>query len=128
MFELHKNKQAFTLLEVIFVIVILGIVSSIGSSAIVQTYESYLLQRSIHSASINTELTINQLANRLTYRMDSTLLARKPDSTGIKEGIDFYPARSVPLAKKNDFTALEWISYDSDSFEAFRKNSSNIIR
>ena len=111
--------KAFTLLEVIFVIVILGVVASIGSSVIVQTFESYIMQRSVHDASIKTELAINQLANRLTYRMDLSLLARKPGQTGTVEGTDFYPARNVPLDKREKFTALEWISYDSDSFEAY---------
>jgi prepilin-type N-terminal cleavage/methylation domain-containing protein len=111
--------KAFTLLEVIFVIVILGVVASIGSSIIVQTFDSYIIQRSVHDASIKTELAINQLANRLTYRMDLSLLARKPGQTGTVEGTDFYPARSVPLDKRETFTALEWISYDSDSFEAY---------
>ncbi len=117
--KFFKCNRGFTLLELVFVIVILGIVSSIGSSAIVKTYESYLIQRSVHNASINTELAINQLANRLTYRMDMSLLARKPGRTGTVEGVDFFPARSVPLDKRGDFTALEWISYDSDSFEAY---------
>ena len=70
MITLLKEKKGFTFVELIFVIIILGIISSIGSSAIVQTYQSYIMQRSVHSASINTELAINQLANRLTYRMD----------------------------------------------------------
>jgi prepilin-type N-terminal cleavage/methylation domain-containing protein len=112
-------KKAFTLLEVIFVIVILGIVASIGSSMIVQTFDAYIMQRSVHDASIKTELAINELANRLTYRIDLSLLARKPGQTGTVEGTDFYPARNVPLAKREEFTALEWISYDSDSFEAY---------
>ena len=119
MLTLFKEKKGFTFVELIFVIIILGVISSIGSSAIVQTYESYIMQRSVHSASINTELAINQLANRLTYRMDLSLLARKPGSTGTVEGADFYPARSVPLDQRNTYTALEWISYDSDSFEAY---------
>jgi prepilin-type N-terminal cleavage/methylation domain-containing protein len=121
MFTLHKQTQGFTFLELIFVIVILGVVASVGSGAIVRTYESYLLQRSIHNASINTELAINQLANRLTYRMDSTLLARKPGNTGIVEETDFYSARNVPLEKRNEYIALEWISYDSDSFQAYEQ-------
>jgi len=123
MFTLFKEKKGFTFVELIFVIIILGVISSIGSSAIVQTYESYILQRSVHSASINTELAINQLANRLTYRMDLSLLARQPGRTGTVEGTDFYPARSVPLEKRNDYRALEWISYDSDSFEAYEAPS-----
>ncbi len=115
--NLYKN--AFTLLEVIFVIIILGIVASIGSSVIVQTFDAYIMQRSVHDAGIKTELAINQLANRLTYRMDLSLLARKPGSTGTVEGKDFYPARSVPLNKRETYNALEWIGYDSNSFESY---------
>jgi len=118
MLTLNKQTHGFTLFELIFVIVILGIISSIGSNAIVQTYQSYIMQRSVHSASTNTELAINQLANRLAYRMDLSLLARRPGSTGTVEEIDFFPARRVPLDQRGTFTALEWIGYDGDSFEA----------
>ncbi|WP_295421800.1 type II secretion system protein [Sulfurovum sp.] len=111
--------KAFTLLEVVFVIVILGVVSSIGSSVIVQTFDSYIMQRSVHNAGIKTELAINQLANRLIYRMDLSLLARKPGQTGTVQSTDFYPARSVPLNKREEFSALEWIGYDNDSFDTY---------
>ncbi|MEA1879308.1 MAG: prepilin-type N-terminal cleavage/methylation domain-containing protein, partial [Campylobacterota bacterium] len=36
-----KNKYAFTMLELVFVIVILGIVASIGAQVIAKTYEAY---------------------------------------------------------------------------------------
>lgn len=108
----RKNHAAFTLLELIFVIVILGIVASISSQMIVQVYESYIMQKSIHNAGIKTELAINQLANRLTYRIDRSMQARNPtNGTAL-------PAAEVPIADVNDYTALEWISYDSDSYEA----------
>ena len=111
-------KKAFTLLELIFVIVILGIVSSIGSSIIAQVFDSYITQRSVHDASLKTELAINQLTNRLTYRMNNSLIARKPGTVGHVNGTDYFSARNVPLDKRTTFSALEWIGYDSDSFEA----------
>jgi len=116
MFLLSKTRKAFTMLELIMVMVILGIVASISASAIANVYGTYISQRAIHDASIKTELAVNQLANRLTYRMRDTLLARKPGSLGTVAGTDFFPARSVPVAKRNKFNALEWISYDNDTF------------
>lgn len=114
--SIHEDKKAFTLLELIFVIIILGIVSSIGSSIIVQVYESYIIQRSVHNASLKSELAINQIGNRLLYRVDQSMLARKPLSTGVVLDTDVYPVSRVPLAKVNDYTALEWIAYDNDGF------------
>lgn len=113
-YYIQKDKKAFTLLEVIFVIIILGIVSSIGSSIIVQVYESYIIQKAVHNASLKSELAINQIGNRLLYRIDKSMLARKPLSTGIVLDTDVYPVSSVPLAKVNDYTALEWIGYEND--------------
>ncbi len=109
-------QSGFTLLELVFVITILGIVASIGSQVIVQVYSSYLQQRAVHNASIKTELAINQLANRLAYRIDRSVVARKPGQTGNTYGVDIYPLREVPDADKNTFTILEWIGYDNDSF------------
>lgn len=113
---IYENKKAFTLLELIFVIIILGIVSSIGSTIIVQVYESYIIQRAVHNASLKSELAINQIGNRLLYRVDESMLARKPLSTGIILDTDVYPVSDVPLSKVNDYTALEWISYENDGF------------
>ena len=107
-------KRGFTLLEVIFVIVILGIVASIGSSVIVQVYESYIVQKATHNASIKTELAINQLANRLAYRINRSLVARKPASDSILT----LQQITTTTANKDDYTALEWIGYDNDGFSA----------
>jgi len=116
-----KLQRAFTLLELIFVIVILGIVASVGSSIIAQVFGGYITQRAVHDASLKTELAINQLSNRLSYRINDSLLARDPDSTGNVPGTDFFSARNVPLDKRSTYSALEWIGYDSDSFEAFQQ-------
>jgi len=109
--------NAFTLLEVVFAIVILGIVASISSQMIVQVYQSYIMQKSVHNASIKTELAINQLANRLTYRIDRSMLARKLNQTGLTSN-DVYPAAEVPISEVNNYPILEWIGYDGDSLEA----------
>lgn len=114
---LKPFRQAFTMLELIFVIIILGIVASIGSSVIVQVYESYIMQKVVHNASIKTELAINQLANRLSNRIDMSMLARNPGTTGYTTPTDVYPIQNVPLANINNMS-LEWIGYDNDSFSA----------
>lgn len=115
---LYKFKKAFTLIELIFVIVILGIVASIGSSIIAQVYEAYIMQRSVHNASVKTELAINQLSNRLAYRINDSMLARIPGQIGLASPGDVYPIQLVPQPLLNTYRAMEWIGYDNDGFSA----------
>jgi len=117
-------KYAFTMIELVFVIVILGIVSSIGSSIIVQVYEGYIIQRATHDASVKTELAINIIANRLVYRIDQSLLARRLGNThlGLADA-DAYPAEEVPLVDVDNYPILEWINYDNDSFSSYLRPS-----
>jgi hypothetical protein len=101
------------MIEVIMVIVILGIVSSIGSTIIANIYEHYLLQRATHRASLKTELAAQQIANYLSYRIPGTTIARNPvlltdnllvtDSTNMSDEIH---------------TLLEWIGADNDGFSS----------
>lgn len=106
-----RFKPAFSMLELIFVIIILGIVASIGSEIIVQVYDSYITQRAIHRSSIKTELAATQLANRLAYSIPGTVIGRKDDN------ITFKAVEDIPITE-TDYRTLEWISYDADSFGA----------
>ena len=111
----YKEQSAFTMIELIFVIVILGIVSSIGSSIIAKLYENYILQRATHRASLKTELAIQQIANYLSYRIPNTTLARDPnvltDSIRVDDTTNFSDTKH---------TLLEWIGSDNDGFSAKR--------
>lgn len=108
----QHDKKAFTLLEVVFVITILGVVASVGSTIIAQLYENYITQRAMHRASLKTELAINQIANRLTYRIDNSVIARRNDNT-------FDPLVDMIYDTTNtDRAVLEWIGYDEESFSA----------
>lgn len=109
MIQTLRHKKAFSMVELVFVIVVLGIVASIGSQIIVQVYESYIMQRAVHRSSIKTELAITQLVNRLTYSLPRTVIARN--------GANFLPIESIP-AGDNVHTTLEWIAYDNDGFSA----------
>jgi len=104
-------RRGMTMLELVFVIVILGIVASIASSIIVQVYESYIVQRALHRTSTKAELAATQIVNRLTYRISSSVIGRIPGGT-------FKPIDELQPADSITHTALEWIAYDNDSFSA----------
>ncbi len=102
-------RNGFTMLEVIFVIIILGIVSSIGAEIIAQTYGSYIVQRAQYRANIKTELALTQIANRLRYAIQNTVVVR-PTLGGAFTRIE--------LVTDPDTKVLQWVGYDGDSFEA----------
>jgi len=116
---MHKNikfSYAFTMLELIFVIIILGIVSSIGAEIIAKVYESYIIQRAHHKASLKTELAALQIANRLRYAIPGTVYRIKNDNS--LEITD-----SALTGAGNEYIGLQWIGYDGDSFEAVTSNT-----
>ena len=111
----HGNmRSALTLIELIFVIVVLGIVASIGAEIITQVYASNLIERAQYRAAMKTEYAIEQIANRLRYVIPGTAISR-PDKTGTAT-----PLTSVTA--DND-RVLQWVAYDGDSFEAITSDS-----
>jgi len=111
----YRLTPAFTMLELIFVIVILGIVASIGSEMIVKVYESYIVQRAQHRASLKTELAATQIANRLRYAVPGTVYRIRIDDNSSTEPIDSY---FPPGDDGDDYKGLQWVGYDGDSFQA----------
>ena len=101
------------MIELIFAIVILGIVASIGSEIIANVFKNYVLQRATHRANIKTELAAQQIANLLTHRIPGTTIARKPSDWG--DSVYIY---DPTVASDEKHTAIEWIGEDFESFSA----------
>ncbi len=108
------KKRAFTLLELTFVILILGIVSSIAASVLSKIYENHLIQRSIHQLSVNTELAAEQIANRLQFSIPMLVVARNPNDWSKTREL----WKAINTTADENKTVLEWIGYDNDSFSA----------
>lgn len=98
------------------VIVVLGIVSSIGASIIAQVYENYIIQRAQYRATNKTELALKQIANRLRYAIPNTIGIRKNNTTDTFIDISTNPHEEVKV--------LQWVGYDGDSFEAISGSAS----
>ncbi len=108
--------NGFTMLELIMVIIILGIVSSIGASVIAQTYESYIVQRAQYRANLKTELALNQIANRLRYAIPGTVGFRASTAATF-----YYITDSANNTGADK--VLQWVGYDGDSFEAISNSA-----
>ena len=103
---MKKNRLAFTMVEMVFVIVILGIVAVIGSSIIAKIYESYIYSRSINELQTKTELALTQISKFLSYRIKGSVIARLSQNqfTSLNNANASYPI-------------LEWIGYNYEGFE-----------
>lgn len=110
-------RRGFSMLELIFVIVILGIVSSIGAEIIANVYEGYIVQRSQQRASIKTELAAIQIANRLAYAIPGTVVRKAGTGAG---GTDINELGNVTD------TTLQWVGADADSFKAIGNSAAGV--
>jgi len=110
----YRLKPAFSMLELIFVIVILGIVASIGTEMIAKVYEGYIVQRAEYRATLKTELAATQIANRLASAIPGTVVRRDTLSGGVIEGIN----DAMSDTTGDSYIALQWVASDMDSYNA----------
>ncbi len=105
-------KKAFTMIEMIMVIVVLGITASIGADIIVQLYEDYVKTRAINRLQAQTEVVLEQIAKRLQFRVKDSVIAR--DKTNFND--------YVTLTDANDsYEILEWLGKDNEGLRGINK-------
>ncbi len=121
------RKKAFTMLELIIVIVIMGIISKFGVEFLVQAYRNYM-HSSIHNKLMNeSETAVEFVANRLQFRIRDSIIVRQDDSNKSN-----YTALANADTSK-DYITLEWVNSDIDNLKGswngseFKAHYSKII-
>ena len=99
-------KKAFTLIEMIFVIVILSIIITGGMIVASKIYKRNLIASGALELSFNTQLVIDKLANRLYYRVPLTAIGYNPSTHDFKYLGD--------ITDDDNYTVFEWISQSFD--------------
>jgi len=106
-------KKSFTLIEILIVIVILGILSTISIDILRETYKSYLKTKEMNSLSFKTDLVLNILASKLQNRIKNSVIAVKCNAqanecntSGNKE---FIPVSAIDNNNKSSYPVLEWL-------------------
>jgi len=106
-----QSKKAFSMIELILVMVVLGIVASMGATIIAQVYGNYIMQKGIHNSSTKVELASSILYNYLSQRIASTTVGRDVDNaTNILHVND--------ITNPDNFEVLEWYGMAVESFGA----------
>ncbi|MFA5455923.1 MAG: type II secretion system protein [Sulfurimonas sp.] len=99
------RKSAFTLLELIFVIVVIGILSKYGIELLSQAYKNFIFSSVNNALQANSAAAVESIASRLQYRIKDSVIARE---AGDFFGLAGYSADSAPI--------LEWVGADIDGF------------
>jgi prepilin-type N-terminal cleavage/methylation domain-containing protein len=99
------RKSAFTLLELIFVIVVIGILSKYGVELLSQAYKSFIFSSVNNALQANSAAAVESIASRLQYRIKDSVIARE---AGDFFGLAGYSADNA--------TVLEWVGAEIDGF------------
>ena len=93
-------KRGFTLIELVFVIVVLGIISMFGADLYTKIYKSYVHVRAVNQLEARTQNAMMLITNRLEDRIKSSTIGR-----------EFSSNQFVPISALDDpkYDILEWI-------------------
>jgi len=102
------KRKAFTMVELVMVIVILGIVSMIATDIISNMYKGYIQTKIVNNLQQKTETLIDQISKRLQYRIKETMIMRNTTSG------NFLHIAEDPMGSTYDM--VEWIGYDNEGY------------
>ena len=102
-------KKAFTLLELVVVIVVLGIIAMMSFNAIMNIYSNYFQTRTVNELETQTEITLEQISKRLEHRIKPSVIARKTDG-------EFLALNDSGVNLNAEYEILEFIPYAYEIF------------
>lgn len=102
-------KKAFSLIEMIFVIVILSIIITGGLIIAAKIYKRNLIASKYLELSFNTEQTIDKLANLLYYRVPLSAIGYNQKNSEFKYLED--------IESDENYTIFEWIGVSEDIYK-----------
>ena len=102
-------KRAFTLLELVVVIVVLGIIAMMSFNAIMNIYSNYVQTRTVNELETQTEIALEQISKRLEHRIKPSVIARKTDGA-------FLALNDSGVNLNAEYEILEFIPYAYEIF------------
>ena len=115
-------KRAFTLLELVVVIVVLGIIAMMSFNAIMNIYSNYFQTRTVNELETQTEIALEQISKRLEHRIKPSVIARKTDGA-------FLALNDSGVNLNAEYEILEFIPYAYEIFNdvIFLDANDNVI-
>ncbi len=107
-----KKRSAFTFIEMIFVLVIMGIIAKYGVEFLAQAYRNYIYQQITNKMQNTSSAALELIAGKLRYRIKDSVIVRNAGNTN-------WATNFKALEGENNATGydvLEWVGYDIESF------------
>jgi len=104
-------RRAFTMIELLFVIVVMGILGKYGVEFLAQAYHNFIFAEVNNKLQSDAEMAVETIASRLQYRIKDSVIARNSSNNSFE---------AIQSANGTQYDILEWVG----SFEeAFRGNT-----
>ncbi len=103
------TRKAFTMIELIFVIVVMGIIGKFGVEFLAQAYNTFIYSKINNELQSNSSYAVNLIAKRLESGIKSSAIKKISTSSDFK-GVTEH------VSNPDDYNVLQWISYDIDGF------------
>ena len=107
---MRLSKKGFTFIEMIFALVILGIIAKYGVEFLAQAYRNYLYTEITDKLANTSSTAVEFIAKRLEYRIRPSVIVRKGNTEADFRSLEGFGSNA------EDYNVLEWIGYDIDGF------------
>ncbi len=101
-----KLRSGFSMIEMVFVIVVIGILAKFGVEFLYQAYRSFIFSSINNRLQSQSESAVGIIASRLQYRIKDSIIARQPGGA----------FEDLATATNANNTILEWVGSDVDGF------------
>lgn len=119
-------RKSFTLLEMIFVVIILGILGTLSSEIVLNMYRTYVLQKGIARVEISLKTTIEQLTNHIERSIKPSLSIVL--NNGTYENINYINTRSEGnFSAATPPLAFVWVGKDVESMQGIWDAGKNMV-
>ncbi len=108
------RRYAFTMIELIFVIVIMGILAKFGTEFLAQAYNGFIFSKINNELQSKSEGAVEQIAARLQYRIKTSVIGRDPGNGDFST--NFKPPADIAAADASKYSILEWIGMSNEGF------------
>ena len=108
------KRYAFTMLELIFVIIIMGIIGKFGVEFLAQSYKTFIQTTINNELHANSSNALQFIAKRLQYRIAASTIKRIGTS-------EIFVGVTEVVNNPETYNVIEWIGYDIDGYRGVNK-------